>query len=394
MWREMMAETGVDAALHVLMAGSFPPQSQGISRYCGQVASALSEYCTVSAVGFRRMYPRRLFPGHGAPLDPSARAPVGTHLHVAHTLDYRNPLTWLRAVRTADAGILHIQWWSLPLFPVFLSMAAVFRRRGKKVVVTVHNVEPHETSALFARATSIVCRQADAVLVHGETNRERFFTVYPQIPREKVHSIPMVLPEIARSPSAMEARSRLDLRADSQVIMFFGIIRPYKGLEVLLQAFAQVAQARADCILLIAGKPWSDMASLHEQLGGHEAAGKIRPHLEYIPETDVPVFLAAADLVVLPYVHFAAQSAVAALAIAAKVPVIVSDAGGLPEALGYDSAWIVPAGDSAALAARILDFFANHAGERAAFARRAEALQATASGARTAQAHLAIYRAL
>lgn len=362
--------------MRVAMLGAFPPQAQGIQDYCGGLVSALSERCAVTALGFKRMYPAFLFPGVKSAMDPTRAAPSGPYLDVQHRLTWYNPLGWLRDAACVPADVFHLQWWSLPLFPVSLAMLATMRLRDIPIVCTVHNVMPHERSPGFVAAGKTVCRFADAIIVHSERNREQLEQHYG-IPGEKVVKVPMGVAIDGPPPMPPgEARRALGLPPEERVVLCFGAIRAYKGIDDLLRAFAVVTRDAPGLRLVIAGKPWMDWIPYQNVIDKHGLADQVSLFLDYVPEEQTPLFFAAADIVALPYAHFDAQSAVAARVLPYKKPLLVSDVGGLPEWVANDPAWIAPARDPEALAQRLLAFFADPEARTAAFARIADAVLA------------------
>jgi glycosyltransferase involved in cell wall biosynthesis len=150
------------------------------------------------------------------------------------------------------------------------------------------------------------------------------------------------------------ARRALDLPTEGPVILCFGSIRPYKGIDVLLRAFAQVLPEIPSAALLIAGRPWDDWKPRQKLIDELRIGAGVRTHLKYIPADEVKRYFHAADLCVLPYTHFDGQSAAGLAAMAFSKPMIVTDVGGLPE-LVSDPRSVVPASDADALAARIAE---------------------------------------
>jgi glycosyltransferase involved in cell wall biosynthesis len=145
------------------------------------------------------------------------------------------------------------------------------------------------------------------------------------------------------------ARTKLGLPANANIVLCFGNIRPYKGVDVLLRAFADVARDDPEALLLIGGQPWGDWepyAHLIDELG---IGDRVRTRLEYIPTPEIERYFIAADVVALPYTHFDAQSGVGTRALPFGRPLVVTNTGGLPDLVLDDEA-VVPAGDAAALA--------------------------------------------
>ena len=372
----------------ILLLGAFPPQAQGIPGYCGALAAALAAHGPVQALGFKAMYPRWLFPGVKTAMDPTSQPPNAENLTVRHPLAWYNPAGWLWHAWRTPADIVHIQWWSLPLFPVCLAFALVARLRGKPVVVTVHNVLPHESSPWFLRASRLLCRRAGHVIVHSEANRRQFLEHYNPDP-DRVSCIPMGVDAAAAPlPAPESARRRLGLPADRPTLLCFGTIRSYKGLADLLRALAIVRAMHPAVQLLIAGKPWEPWGPYQALIDALGLGECVHTMLDYIPEENVATCFAAADLAVLPYTHFDAQSAVGAQVLAAGRPLIVTDTGGLPELVGHDPRWIAPPNDPDVLAEKIRAFLDDPEGATTNFA---EIAARAVTWAASAEAHWAVY---
>jgi len=350
------AGSGGGGRLRVLLLGSFPPQTQGIAGYCAGLATALAGLVEVEALGFRAMYPPWLFPGEKRAMDPTAAAPSAPGLRVRHALAWYNPLGWLWHAWKTPAQVVHLQWWSLPLFPVCLAFAWAARRRGLPLVLTAHNVLPHERSRGFLWASRRLYRRADHIVVHSETNRSQLLETFGLDPA-RVTCVPMgATPPMTAPPSRAEALRVLDLPPERPTLLFFGIIRPYKGLDVLLHALATVRERHPEVLLIVAGKAWASWKPCADLIDTMGLARNAEVRLGYIPESDVARYFAAADLVVLPYTHFDAQSAVGAQALGHGKALLVTDTGGLPELVKGDPRWCVPPRDPAALAGAICNF--------------------------------------
>ena len=229
-------ETEKKPSITLLLLGSFPPQAQGIQGYCGALAQALAAHGTIQALGFKSMYPGILFPGVKSAMDPTSHAPQAANLEVRHTLAWYNPHGWLWHAFATSADIVHIQWWSLPLFPVCLTFALAAKLRRMPVVITVHNVLPHEASPGFIFASRMLYSLADHLIVHSEVNRTQLLEHF-QCDVEHVSCIPMGVEAPATHPADQEsARDRLGIPAHRPTLLFFGTIRSYKGLDGLLRA--------------------------------------------------------------------------------------------------------------------------------------------------------------
>jgi len=380
----------------IAMLGSFPPQTQGVQSYCGPLAAALGQHAPVIAIGHQRMYPPYLFPGVQRPLDPTWPAPEAPMLDVRLPLLWFNPAGWLWHAARTPCDVFHAQWWSLPLFPVTATFVAIMRRRGKPIVLTLHNVAPHEPAPRFEKATAWLCRRADRILVHGELNREQAIERYG-VPAERIQTVPFCAPPVQHMPGGAaetqaEARARIGLPAEGPLILFFGIIRPYKGVHDLIEAFGRIAGEHPDARLVIAGKPWEDWSPYAERIRALGLEDRVITRLEYIPQEEVYLYYTACDAAALPYTHFDAQSAVGNLNIFYRLPTVVTRTGALPEWVDNDPEWIVPPEDPQALGEALATILENMDERQAAFDVVAAIVRQSVSWEHVSAIHLEAYR--
>lgn len=252
--------------------------------------------------------------------------------------------------------VLHIQWTWLP----FLDRA-IFKRMTAKVpcILTVHDTLPR--AAAMSRLASMrpLYDIADHLIVHAEENRQTLLS-HAGVDPARTSVVPHG-PLFAEQPipSQAEARSRLCLAPEAQVILFFGLIKPYKGLLDLIEALALVRSEYPSVHLLIAGRPEGSIEpylALLSQHGLHEATTL---RLRFIPTEEVPFYFAASDIACLPY-RQASQSGVLLTAYRFGLPVIVTRVGGLPETVEEGlNGLIVPPSDPAELARALSLLLAN-----------------------------------
>jgi glycosyltransferase involved in cell wall biosynthesis len=333
------------------LVGTLPPV-KGVSAYTAHLLDALAREPSagVEFIGFRRIYPRRAYPG-GDPDEAGMAAPVFDDVRVRNDITWYNPLTWIGAGFHARGDVVHAQWWSYALAPVYVTALGIARLRGKRVLLTVHNVAPHEGGLVKRALNRVVFRLAHGFVVHSEQNRRELARIIGAGARIDV--LPHGALETPRTGmSRLTARARLGIAPDARVVLCFGNIRPYKGVEVLLRAFARVARDDDRAVLVIAGKPWEDWAPyarLIDELGiGH----RVRCFLDYVPTPEIEPYFVAADVVALPYTHFDAQSGVGTRALPFGRPLVVTNTGGLPELVMEPEA-VVPPSDADALAAAL-----------------------------------------
>ena len=338
--------------MRVAILGSFPPL-RGVSSYCLELASALAKAVRIDFLSFKRIYPGFLYPGGGLMEDESFPTNSCDGITVHRRLTWYNPISWLKAGLFTRADLLHAQWWSMPLAPVYWVVCAGFRVRKKPVIFTVHNVLGHDRAAMYGLISKLLFSLGNHFIVHTELNRRQMVDTY-HIPPNLVSVIPHGSLDFQVNSEADRngLRKELGIGPENKVLLIFGAIRPYKGLDIGIRAFADVARDMPEARLLIVGKTWQvwdEYLHLIHFLGIED---KVILRLGYVPAAKVHRYFMAADLVVLPYRRFDSQSGVGATAVAFRKPMIVSDVGGLSK-LVADKEAVVPPNDPEALARAI-----------------------------------------
>lgn len=271
------------------------------------------------------------------------------------------PLDWgalWYQVRSRPPDIVHLQWSVDP--PTDTWWLSRLRRLGLPIVYTAHNVTPHGGEPTRRAGLERLYWLADLVIVHSQANREELCATF-KVPADQVHVVPSGNLDDFRGTviCKAEARRRLGVPLDARVALFFGLIKSYKGLDVLLRAFALARPRLPNSKLVVAGQPnmpFEGFQTLIDNLGLHD---DILLDLRFVPHTEMKVHFTAADVVVLPYVE-TSQSAVLLTAYTFGRPVITTRAGGLPEVVGEGrSGRLVPPGDCDALADVLIDMLSH-----------------------------------
>jgi len=286
-----------------------------------------------------------------------------------------------RAAR--DSDVVHFQWLTVQPLDVHLPPLALSRGRRPPLVLTAHDVLPREPRPGQLKAQRRLYERADAVVVHSEHGAARLRDELGIDPAH-VHAIPhgafahfAELSDPAPLPPELAA-------VEKPVVLCFGLIRPYKGIDVLLEAWRGIDDAE----LWIVGLPKMDLAPLRAT-----APPGVRFVPRFVGDAEIPAFFRRADLVVLPYREID-QSGVLFTALAFGKPLLLSAVGGFPEVAATGAAELVEPGDPAALHAA----FARLLADPAARERLAAAARAAAAGPYSwdaiAARHLALYEAL
>lgn len=338
--------------MRICLVGPFPPLRGGIAHYNAQLAKELAARHEIALISFSRQYPALLFPGR-TQYDRDA-PPCGPATETL--LDSVNPVSWLYAGRriaqiAPDLTVVH--WWH-PFFGACIgtTMRLAGRRSRGRVLVICHNVVPHEPFPLARRLTRFALAAGDTWLVHSESDRQALESL-------NLQGDTLVVPQppgrgFGEPIDKEEAKRRLGLTGT--VLLFFGLIRRYKGLSHLLQAMPMVLQ-KMDCTLLVVGEFYEGKDESLGLISTRGLTSRVRVIDRFVPDHEVSLYFCAADLVVLPY-ESATQSAIIPIAHTFQRPVVATRVGGLPEAVrdGETGLLVEPCNPSA-LAAAIIRFF-------------------------------------
>ncbi len=294
-----------------------------------------------------RQYPRWLYPGRDD-RDPAACP------HIPGARPLLDPLApWsFPAVRSAlirlDADAWIFPYWTWAWAPLWRFLLGSGGR--PPAVAIVHNPADHDAGPHQRLAAAFVLGRSDGLFTHAGQLAASLRAAFPGVP---VASFP--LPPVQRLdlPDRTTARHKLGVGPDDYVALFLGLIRPYKGADILLEAAARLGPGTR-WRFLVAGEPWGKLGTQLEELHHRlKLEDRVRLDLGWIAESRVAVCLAAADLLVLPY-RAGSQSAVAPLALAHGLPVLSTAVGGLPELIEDGvNGLLIPPGDPAALAAAL-----------------------------------------
>lgn len=268
---------------------------------------------------------------------------------------------------TARPKIFHILWNNK--FEGFdrTALMLFYKLLGKKICFTIHNVNVKTRDggdSWLNRATlKFQYRRCDHVFLHTERMREELITQF-DFPAARTSLIPFGINSTTPDTklTGAEARQKLGLAADDKVLLFFGNIAPYKGVEYLVDAFAALAPTDGTLRLIIAGRPKGEeayWAGLLEKINRSAAREKVILKIEYVPDAETEIYFKAADVLVLPYTHIF-QSGVLFLGYNFGLPIVATDVGQLrDDIVEGETGFICAPKDAVALAAALKKFFAS-----------------------------------
>ncbi len=316
--------------MNVNLVGPVYPYRGGIAHYNAALAQALEEAGhRVRLISFQRQYPGRLYPGE-SDKDPSTEP---LRFPAEYILDPLYPWTWIRtarSIRREHPDLVIFQWWTTFWGPAYASLAWMVNRQVK-VAYLIQNVLPHEIKPWDRWIAWVTLRQGHAFVVQNPREHEKLLKIIPHSSLVLESHHPAFSPFSEHPLSKEEARRQLGLSADQIVLLFFGIVRPYKGLGYLIDAMPNVQHP---VHLIVAGEFWEDITVYQKQITDLALKDRVTLINRYIPNEEAHQLFSAVDGFVAPYVE-GTQSGAAGLAIGYGLPMIVTErvAAGLPE--GY-----------------------------------------------------------
>lgn len=322
--------------MKIAILSCFYPYRGGISQFNACLYGELSRNHIVKAFNFKRQYPEFLFPGKTQFVtDDDEAVPVESDF----LLDTANPFSYgktYRAIRDWKPDLLIVRYWMSYFAP---SLGYVTRKMKKhcKVISILDNVVPHEPRFFDTPLTKYFLKGSTGSITLCEAVSEDLLKIKPDA-KYTVIQHPLYS-HFGERKDRLEAEKKLGLQHGKKNILFFGLIRKYKGLDILLEAFGMLND---DYQLIIAGEPYGSFAPYQEIIDRLPSKDRIYKDLKYIRDSEVTDYFSAADLAVLPY-RSATQSGISSVSYHFEVPMIVTDVGGLKETIGDRGTGLVSA---------------------------------------------------
>lgn len=344
--------------MKIIILGSAHPLRGGLASYNERLAREfIRAGHSVQIYTFSLQYPEFLFPGTSQFSDEPA--PDDLYIHVK--VNSINPLNWLKVgkeIAKLNADLLIVKFWLPFMAPCLGKISRMVKQNGKtKVISILDNIIPHEKrlgdfflARYFVNSVDGFIAMSESVL----TDLKKFDEKKP-----RVFSPHPLFDNFGEAINKAEAYEKLGLPLNEEYILFFGFIRDYKGLDLLLQAMADERIRNLNVKLIVAGEFYTDAkpyADLIQQLGIRD---KLILKTDFIPDSEVRNYFCAADMVVQPYKH-ATQSGVTQICYHFDRPMLVTNVGGLPEIVPNGKVGYVVEPNPKAIADAIIDFYSNH----------------------------------
>lgn len=344
--------------MKITIIGPAHPLRGGLAAFNERLARAFQEAGDqVKIVTFSLQYPNFLFPGK----TQYSSEPAPKDLDIEVAINSINPFNWSKIGKQIQADqpdLVICRFW-LPFMGASLGkiLRNIKKNNHTKIVGLIDNIIPHEKRIGDTSLTKYFVKPVDGFVVMSRSV-EKEMTQFVKDSRPVQYIPHPIYDSYGAHITREQALNNLELPINDSYILFFGFIRKYKGLDLLLEAMADPKIKELGIKLLIAGEYYTDAEPYEDIVAKHKLADQVIFHTDYIPDELVKDYFCAADLVVQPY-KTATQSGISQLAYHFNVPMLVSNVGGLPEIVEHNKAGYVVDPEATVIAKSIVDFYTN-----------------------------------
>ena len=344
--------------MKIVVLGTAWPYRGGIALFNERLAREFQkENDEVITYTFTLQYPSFLFPGKTQYSEEPA--PLG--MNIVRKVNSVNPFNWIkvgRELKKMAPDLIVIGFWLPFMAPCLGTIARIARKNGKtRVVSVVHNIVPHEHRIGDKMFATYFCNSVDGFVAMSDSVLNDL-TLFDSV-KPRVFCRHPLYDNFGKQVDREEALSELGLDSNNRYMLFFGLIRDYKGLDIMLKAYADSRLRQMGVKLIVAGEFYNNAEKyfeLEKELG---LEGEVIWHREFVPDSKVRYYFGAADIIVQPY-KSATQSGVTQIAYHFEKPMIVTNVGGLAEIVPNGKAGYVVEPDEREIADAIVDFFGNN----------------------------------
>lgn len=340
----------------VILLGTAYPYRGGLAAFNERLAYSFQDAgYEVELWTFTVQYPNFLFPGRTQ--FSTGEAPK--NLTIRRKLNSMNPFNWLkvgRQMHKANADMVVFAYWMSFFAPCYGVIAR--RLRGTKRIALVHNMMPHEKTILDKLLPPFFVKSMDGFVALSEAVLEDV-AKFDKLQKPKAWCPHPIYDHYGPREPRETALERLGLSKDYRYMLFFGLVRAYKGLDLLIEAFSDQRLSKYPLRLLVAGEFYEGKEGYLQAIKSHGLEDKVILRDEFVPDSEVKYFFNAADIVVQPY-KSATQSGVTQIAYHFEKPMLVTDVGGLKEIVPDGKVGYVTEVDPKLIASALVDFFENN----------------------------------
>ena len=306
----------------ITILSSFPP-IKGITPYTTELLKELDKKVKIQFIGFKDIYPEFVYPWWTK--DNNLTIPVLNNTTLWNKITWYNPISWIIAWFKVSWDIIHAQWWSWILAPIYIIILWIAKLRWIKVVLTIHNVSPHEKSFIKTFMNNIVYKLSNKYIVHSIANKVELQKIVWNKKEIEVIAHWIIAPKF-KAETKKNLRIKYKLENNEKIILFYWNIRDYKWLNIMLESYSNIIKSwEKDFKLIIAWPCWQDWEKYQEIIDKENLTEHILRIDWFISEQETWELFTLSDLLILPYKDFDSQSWVIATNLHFNLPVIVSD---------------------------------------------------------------------
>lgn len=323
--------------MKIAYLSTFYPLRGGIAQFNASLYRAFENEHSIKAFTFKRQYPDLLFPGKTQYVGENDLADPIESLEILDTI---NPFSYYKTAKKISEfqpDLILMKYWMSFFGP---SLGTVIKQVKKKnpatkVITILDNVIPHEKRFFDDAFTKYFLKQNDGFVVMSDKVKQDLLSFQPNAKiLEKEHPI---YNHFGAKIPIQEAKAKLNIPKEKKVLLFFGFIRDYKGLSILLDAMALLPD---DYLLIVAGEVYGSFEKYQAQIDALGISSKVLLHNDYISDKEVPLFFSASDVCILPYIS-ATQSGITYISYHFDLPIIATDVGGLKEIVHHNNTGLI-----------------------------------------------------
>lgn len=333
---------------------TFYPFRGGIAQFNALLLKELSKHYSTKAFTFKRQYPQVLFPGKSQMVQPNDNAEVVDSLRCLDTVDPLSYYQTAKHIKVFHPDLNIMKFW-MPFFaPSLGKVARKLKKINCKNIAILDNVIPHEKRFGDIALTKYFLNSCDGFVVMSETVKKDLLSLKPDA--KYIYLEHPIYNQFEAKISKEEALAKLNLSPNKKYLLFFGFIRKYKGLDILIEAMKHLP---SDIELIVAGEVYGRFDDYQKAIDDNKVADRVHLFNNYIGDNEVHIYFSAADVCVLPY-RSATQSGITSIAYNFDMPLIATNTGSLSEVITpYNAGIMVEEITPKAIAEAIKEFYSN-----------------------------------
>jgi len=348
--------------MRIIIVGTAFPYRGGLAAYNERLAREyVKQGNEVEIITFSLQYPAFLFPGKSQLSNEVAP----NDLKITRMIHSMSPVNWIkvgRKIKEKSPDIVIFSYWMAFMAPCYGTIARNARSSKTKIVGLIHNMIPHEPTILDKLFPRYFVKSMDGFVSMAESVSTDIKS-FDSDDKPKVVSPHPIYDHYGSALTKKEAAMKLGLHEQKNYILFFGFIRHYKGLDLLLEAFADERLRQFPVRLIIAGEFYENPQPYLESIIRLKLEGLVELRTGFIPDNEVRNYFSLADIIAQPY-RTATQSGVSQIAYHFETPMLVTNVGGLAEIIPDGKVGYVVGVDPKQIADALVDFFANQRSEK------------------------------